>query len=716
MSPIREDFVAYESIEGIVKEYLNVFSGKTFNLIAPFDHTPPTLENIGEVFYSDLSEVLLKNGYQLKKLGISENPQRVFNISGHNITEAENLRIKEAVVNLRNDPKTTGYASLPTTQSMPEKVEPPTFREELTDSQTENALPKSANYSKEILVMQVIILIAAGAAAMIYVRISNMYPLGMDIHGHLFKADLMYHRLREGDLYPLYTELWYNGIQPFRYWPPLPYYLLAIFQFIFSGNVMNAYLLFIWTSFSVGAIGWLMFARKLARPWLGFFFALTWFLFPDNLRVFFGEGNLPRMFIAMIAPYLFYCLWQYVFYQKKKMAIPLLILMTVAIMGHLMIAAMIGVASTIFLLLYVILNKRWIESVQAILVMFFSFALCGIWVYPSLLGGITAMSSEATSSMVALVSEKLSTSLNPFYRLEDGIATLYFGLSIVLIALVGLLFSNRRSMPGFITFLIFVLGTASAFAPLIVNIPLSQYLWVRRFIPIVYVLFVIALLEWKSLKKPVLVVMCCLIMLDILPSLALNKFNQRMNIPATNDVISQTMDAYLFSKAKSITKQRISLMDLSMFGPMPSYGFCSVDPQTQYVFGWAWQASVTAMNIAYLNESLEMKNYSYMFDRNLELGADVVLVDKRQVKSSVDRREMFSAAEIVGYSLIEESDYSLLFSYPVDSTFGVITQYECLAIGTTAALVPGILPYYHPGDKLFIDGRLYNEVEQLIKK
>ena len=113
MSPIREDFVAYESIEGIVKEYLNVFSGKTFNLIAPFDHTPPTLENIGEVFYSDLSEVLLKNGYQLKKLGISETPQRVFNISGHNITEAENLRIKEAVVNLRNDPKTTGYAFCP---------------------------------------------------------------------------------------------------------------------------------------------------------------------------------------------------------------------------------------------------------------------------------------------------------------------------------------------------------------------------------------------------------------------------------------------------------------------------------------------------------------------------------------------------------------------------------------------------------------------------
>jgi uncharacterized membrane protein len=104
-----------------------------------------------------------------------------------------------------------------------------------------------------------------------------------------------------------------------------------------------------------------------------------------------------------------------------------------------------------------------------------------------------------------------------------------------------------------------------------------------------------------------------------------------------------------------------------------------------------------------------------MFDRNLELGADSVIIDKQLIHGDIEMADLLDAAERVGYKLTEESQRNLLFVYPVDSTFGVITDYSCLAIGTTAALVPGILPNYHPGDKLVIDDYLAEELIQYDK-
>lgn len=719
VTALRPGFEAYDETENHVREYLSKYSGKIIDRIEPFNETEPTVEHIGEVFFSDLGSVLERSGFLLNRLDIRENPNRTYTINKEKMSEEKRLAMEASIQKILNVkqavPLPAKQDSIPiSTPDTEPSVDLITESESLP--QVSGRLLGSSRWNSiPVYTLMAVALALIGAFIALQVRASGLYPLGMDIHGHLFKSDLMYREIGKGNLFPLYTQYWYNGVQPFRYWPPLPYYFMALLQFLGGGDVMNAYLMFIWLSFTVGSIGWLLFARKLQRPFLGFFCSVIWFLLPDNLRVFFGEGNLPRMFIAMFLPYIFFFLWQFVCYKKKNAIIPLVCLMPVVIMGHLMISAMIGVASAIFLLIYSIANKRFKESAQALFAMFFTFAVCGIWVYPSLQGGITAMSSDATSSMVALVSEKLSVSLNPFLRTEGGIATLYVGLAIFIVSGVGLFLSNRKSFPGFATFIIFVLGTSASLAALIVELPLSQYFWVRRFIPIAYVLFLISLLEWKSLKKVLLILMCFWIAFDSIPSLFLDEFDKRMNIPATHGVIATSMDDYLFAEAKSVTKQRVSLMDLSMFGPMPSYAFCSLTPETQYVFGWAWQASSTAMNIAYLNEALEKRNFLYMFDRNLELGADTILIDKTQVAGDEAVQQMFATAKQTGYDFVSESDRSWLFSYPVDSTFGVITDYSCLAIGTTAALVPGILPYYHPGDKLVIDDYSFEELSKYEK-
>lgn len=716
MKPDNESFVTYDVTEKTINSYLNGFSGKLINSIPPFDEISPTVENIGEVFFLHISDILSEAGYQLIKLEISESPHRIFSISEGETGELKIARLLRSMESVRQaKSELLPVLTAPITEIPDEQTDNSEQREtddsDPSETKTFTSGKSLTSHSNREFIICLMIMIIAGAAVMLSVMLSDIYPLGLDIHGHLFKSDLMYHEIGKGNWFPLYTQYWYNGVQPFRYWAPLPYYCMALLQFIAGGSVMNAYLIFIWLSFTVGGIGWLLFARKLGRPWLGFFFALLWFMLPENIRVFFGEGNLPRMFIAMFIPYIFFALWQFVCYKRKWMIVPLILLMPLAILGHLMIAAMIGVASAIFLLIYSIANKRYIESITALFAMLFTFAVTGLWVYPALVGGLTSMGSEATATVMASTSQSLLVSLNPFLRLDGGIGKLYFSLVIVIISLIGIFLSNRKGMPGFSTFIIIVIGTSTAMTPLILLLPLSQYFWVSRFTPIVYAMFIIAVLEWKSLKKPVLIAMCACILLDTLPSLNLSAFDKRMNIPATHEVIRQTMDEYLYTEAKVSSKQRVSLMDLSTQGPMPSYAFGTLEPKTQYVFGWAWQGASTALNIAYLNESLEKGNYLYMFDRNLELGADSVIVDKQSIHSDTELASLLDAAERVGYKLVKESPRNLLFSYPVDSTFGVITEYSCLAIGTTAALVPGILPYYHPGDKLVIDDY---SVEELI--
>jgi len=735
----NNEFAAYENTETVIQDYLKPYTAVVLNKAAPFDTISPTIENIGEEFFAGITLILSDLGYELIRLEISESPQRVFSISEADLSERQKTRLNLSIRKIEQAiSNTSESASLPEESVIENKTSQTQdidrasanstdhtgFADHTAKNDAANSLPTSEKtceyWIPEIMkpasnwsfILSVLLMIAGGFAVMTAVKLSGLYPLGLDIHGHLFKTDFLYHEILKGNYYPLYTQYWYNGLQPFRYWPPMTYYFLAFIQFITGGDVMNAYLGYVWAVFTIGGTGWVLFGKKLGRPVLGAFFGVTWFLFPDNLRVFFGEGNLARVFITMLLPYLFYCLWQYVCYRRKKMIFPLILLMLTAISGHLMISAMVGVGSAIFLAVYSIANKRYKESVTAILAMLFAFAVAGIWVYPSLVGGIASMASDGTSALMASLSAKLSVSLNPFLRLSGGVTELYFGLSIALIALIGIFLSNKKSMSGFTTMIIVIMGTTTALTPLIQLLPLSQLFWVRRFAPIAYAVFVIAVLEWKKLKKPILILMCAAIMIDTIPSFNLSMYDIKMNIPATVSSIDHSMDDTLITLAKEQTRQRVSLMDLSALGPLPSYAFGTLEPKTQYVFGWAWQGAATAKNISFLNESLEKENYLYMFDRNLELGADTVIIDKTQIEGDTDRAALIAAADRIGYQITGETGRNILFALPVTSTFGVVSKYSGLAIGTTAALVPGILPSFHPGDKENIDEYTREELEQ----
>ena len=136
-----------------------------------------------------------------------------------------------------------------------------------------------------------IIISAIGTVYLITYR--GYYPWGPDSWGHLFKSKVLYENFIDGNMYPLYTDLWYNGVQPFRYWAPLCYYIIMFFQIFTKGDVVLAYYFFMILMFILGAFGWILFGGKTKRFKLGIILALIWFFLPDNLSIFIAHGNLP---------------------------------------------------------------------------------------------------------------------------------------------------------------------------------------------------------------------------------------------------------------------------------------------------------------------------------------------------------------------------------------------------------------------------------------
>ena len=138
-----------------------------------------------------------------------------------------------------------------------------------------------------ILLGSILLLFAAAAAYVVFLNFSRLTPSGNDIWGHLYKVQVLYDNLREGNFYPLFGQTWYNGSQLYRYWAPVTYYLMALLTGICRGNLMQAYRLLAGVSIFLGGIPWIILGRKQRRYGLGLHGNLLewsccpWLLRPD---------------------------------------------------------------------------------------------------------------------------------------------------------------------------------------------------------------------------------------------------------------------------------------------------------------------------------------------------------------------------------------------------------------------------------------------------
>jgi len=725
--PQGESEVAHQEIEDIVLDFLAQYEEKILNDIPPFDIIPPTIENIAEVCYKYIKDILAKHNFTLLRVEVSETPARtcmvgetpnqgdfrsnlnyekISNVLMQNIKAISNRQALSSVEKKPIDENNIFHTEAPDPE--PKEHHKPQQKkiEHLTPITAPISIETLETPAKRLtlqLIAATIFLLLVGAALTFYIKNSGIYPSGADIFGHIFKSDFLYNSIKEGNFYPLFTQYWYNGLQPFRYWAPLPYYLLAAMQFITGGDALDSYLLFIFFAFFVGGMGWLLWGKKHNKILLCTIFAILWFFLIDNTRVFFSEGNLPRMVITVLLPYLFYYLWEFLEYKKDKAIISLIILTVLAAFCHAMIAAMVGVASFIFVLVYCIAKKEYIRGTFTIVAMMLSFAVSGIWLYSALKGGLVSMN---TTAVMAALTYPITVSLNPFLRLQGHVDFYYYGLSVLVISIIGFFIAGKKSRPGFFTPVVIFLGTTTALLPFLQKLPLNQLLWMMRMSPIAYALFLIGLLEWKNCRRYILLIFLCILVLDTVPS---------DNLPKYFSQISSQL-VYSLNDAKAITNQRIALMDNSTFGAYPSYAISSTEPRTQYAYGWSWQGASTAQNIMLLNTALEKGYYIYLFDRCFEMGNDTVLVCKSMIPPQgfpkADSAALIKAAAKSGYELYEETNYVYIFHKETPKTFGVNTEYTGFAIGVSAVEISLFYPCFEAGTDTYIE---YYNVDELSK-
>lgn len=74
-------YIEFSMFESMLEKYFSKYEGRVLNEIENFENLNPSMENLGKVFYKDISELLVEHNFFLKSLEISENPTRTFIIS-----------------------------------------------------------------------------------------------------------------------------------------------------------------------------------------------------------------------------------------------------------------------------------------------------------------------------------------------------------------------------------------------------------------------------------------------------------------------------------------------------------------------------------------------------------------------------------------------------------------------------------------------------------
>lgn len=524
--------------------------------------------------------------------------------------------------------------------------------------------------------LQILLGMIIGSGITLYLGMTAFTPVGNDIFGHLYKAEILYDNLMQGNLYPLYTTEWYNGIQLFRYWPVFTYYVLALVNFLTS-NIVYTYYIYAGLTFFVAYLGFVLIGSREQKGFFVIIGILYWFL-PDNLRVFFGEGNLSRVMIYSLLPLFFYFYTNLLEYKKHFIATALMVALLVA--THFMLAAMCAVIFVVYGFFKGLKNHTQFYGLYAFVA---GILIAGILLLPGLSGGLVSDTSAAAVDTIEDWSQPLYSSLSPLNRLNTNCS---FGIGMLIMGLLGLVaaYRTKGEKSGIVVGLLFFALSDSMFTAVFKQLPLSQVFWMTRFVQMCYILILydFARLDWTPYKKYLVVGVT---ILDMLPSLAF--FTLEADL-------SYQRESYLLEKGAAITQNRMGLVDESSFGSYPSY--FTLETETPYIQGWAIQGAGTGENIISMTESLQQGYYGYTFHQLLQLGADSAIIKKDFVK---DEGKLMETAASYGYICVEESEAVYLFDLDgVDGTFGVQSSFPNLAIGSSSIYISYLYPGFRQGD------------------
>lgn len=565
---------------------------------------------------------------------------------------------------------------------------------------------KNKNKAIYLLFLMPFVYLLAAWLVVWLVKTSGIYPSGSDTMYHVYRGDYVYNAIKAGNWYPLYDPAWYNGVEILRYWSPFPAYVMAFCQYLAGGSQFSAYLFYIGGVCFLGACVWPFIGRGFNRPYLGAFIGLLWFFMPNNLYALFVEGNLARSLGMIFLPVFIYAVYKYFNTEKTGYLLLITLSLLLIAMCHAGYAVMVAAVAVIYGIIYCIQNKRMIVLSDVIISMALSFVIYGIWLIGVFRIGKTSLYNTEN---VKIFFQSIWKSVNPIQRLLDNNASFYFGFAVMFIAIFGIVFGYKKSRTGFITGLVILILTTNASYIVLRYLPGSQYMWMLRFISIAICMILMSFLVWDTLKKPLVILLCALLVADVIPSISL--ITGSHNYASPQDRFASKQDETLIAEAQNVTKQRLAVLDESILESTGAWLVSDYNNPVSSSYGAGREAADTIDNIVNINNAFANGKFRYAFDRCLELGNDSVLVKLSLLEQyNEDLQDLENAANAVGYKCIEKNSDYILYHIETPDNWGVISSYRAVAIGSGAAAISMQFPAVETADSANLNDYTYEEL------
>jgi uncharacterized membrane protein len=528
---------------------------------------------------------------------------------------------------------------------------------------------------------------------------------GTDTMYHVYRGQWLLDQWQQGTIWPLLDPAWYNGVELLRYWAPSAAMLMAgciavgahFPQFLESQAVFAGYDLYCCLIFLIAALSWQWAGWKYKRPVLGGFLGLLWFFVPQNLFVLYFMGNLPRALAMAIFPVVLVHFYGWLHQGRTASLVWFMVSFLLIITCHIGFAGMVALGLVILLVCERFIGHRRGRGLTATGALILCFLVAGLLVVPAMTGSGT--SAYNTLAVTQGFFQSLFTSLNPFLRFKT-LSLSYYGLSVFLLAVFILLCGRRRLAPLSVAALIILILTTNTAEKVVTGLPGGSMLWMLRFLSISIAFVLFAFLRWHSLKKPIALVVCLVLVLDAAPSLGLLQAGQ--SAASKFDAVEE---ASLLDEAKGLTESRLAILDGVHTLANGVYIASGYKDSVNILYGQGREAATIAQELVKINDSFDYGSYRYMFDRLSALGADTVLVKKDSpAVTPWSSRSGDAAATERGYEKVDENtNYALYHLNGVTGPYGVVSRYDSIAIGDGSYYIAQLFPSVEERPDVYLD-------------
>lgn len=541
-------------------------------------------------------------------------------------------------------------------------------------------MKKNSDMLSKIINYILAVLCSAAVASCIGILLyhTGIYLQGESFPAQVYKLNAVSDAMKQGMPFPLYTWQWYNGYEIFRYAPPASYMLIVYLSSFFRMDMHIGICLFYGIMVFLSQIGFFMFGIRQKKMFPAFVTGAVFLFLPSTVFITLLQGSFDIVMGLGLIPLLLFLIHDFIKWEHRLALLPFSVLFCIFILSHYVLAVTFGIVMILYLFLYALVTKTWKFEIAAIGSLLLSYATMGYFLYPALSGGLFTRN----------------------YSLQ-GNWDLPTGTGFLILAVLCLATANKTRLAGFLLTGIGLVLSLPVMEPVLKLIPspvLQKTYW--YLIPVT-ALFLITLLCWERLRSICLILMMAVLVLES-PAL-LSSFPRGIYSPGTfspGNAVTQREELivsdYLLDDAVSYTSNRVALIDLTTLGAYPHWYLVSQGADTMY--GWDFENSYTARNQMNLNEAFSDGFYDYMFDRLLLYGNDVAVILKELLPEEGSYHVLLNAAKRGGYSVKAENDKAIVFKAEnVTGSYGVITQYENLAIGDNASCIAYIYPSFELG-------------------